>query len=93
VQGQRASEANLITAGVAVVIGVGWVGGQVPGVGDAIGALVVGALLGLVAAVLLRWVARRVRWYREDREDERIVALRRAERIDRPERAEPVRAA
>jgi hypothetical protein len=76
---QRADEVNLITAVLVVVCGTGWLSGLVPVVGDVVGAVVVAALLSAVGVVLLRWAVRRVRWYVEDREDDRLVALRRTE--------------
>jgi hypothetical protein len=90
---RRADEANLITALVVLVCGLGWAGGQVPGFGDVVTALGVGALLSAFGVVLLCWAARRVRWYYEDREDERIVAARGAEVRGRQGEPERIRAA
>jgi hypothetical protein len=90
IQEHRAKEANLITAALAVVCGLAFAGALIPAVEHAMSVLVVAAMVPVAAVVLLRWVLRRVRWYREDRDDERVVAALRAggplEEIDRRER-------
>lgn len=88
-----------MTVALALVCGVAFVSGLVPEVEYAVTVLVVAALVPVVVGLLLGWVVRRVRWYREDREDERAVArLRACARAvdagsDREDRGEPVRAA
>jgi hypothetical protein len=96
-QEQRTAEANLITVLLAAVCGLGCIAGMVPAVDHAIGVLVGAAAGAAIAVVLLRWVARRVRWHLEDREDERIAALWRARATtgsgDRESRGERMRIA
>jgi hypothetical protein len=96
IEEHRAREANLVTAVLALVCGLACVCGLVPAVDRAVSSFFVGVLVAAAVIVLLRWVARRVRMHREDREDERAAArwradhpegMRRGTRHDQPVRA------
>ncbi len=76
----RRREVHGITVVIAAMGGVAAACAVVPLVDNLVGALVIGAVLAVVARTTVRWVARRVRWWFEDRADARAAAAWRAER-------------
>ncbi|WP_214405146.1 hypothetical protein [Pseudonocardia lacus] len=71
----RVREANLVSACFSVICALACVCGLVPAVGRAVSSFFVVVIVGAVVAAVLHQVIRRVRVYREDREDERVAAL------------------
>ena len=78
----RRAEVRRIMAVIGAVCGVAAVGAVVPIVDSIAGAVVIVAIVAVVAVAMMRWVARRVRWWFEARADARIAAAWRAEHQD-----------
>jgi hypothetical protein len=78
-QQNRSREASVVATWFAALCGLGFVSSFIPAVEQAVSSL----LWTIAGAVVLTgatwWIARRVRWYREDREDEQLAATWRAE--------------
>lgn len=87
----RRREVRAITATIAVICTVAMACAVFPAVDNLVTAAVVTLVASMVGGLLLRWVARRVRWWFEDRADERAAARWRADRAaERAAHAEPV---
>jgi hypothetical protein len=74
----RQREIRTITVVIVVVNGVAAAGALVPLVDNLAGALVIGLAVTAALMLMVRWVARRVRWWFEDRADARTAAAWRA---------------
>lgn len=75
----RRREVRTITGVIAAVKAVAVVGAVVPWVDNLATAVVFGVLALVVVVLVGRWVARRVRWWFEDRHDARIAEQWRAD--------------
>ncbi len=88
----RAREARTITAIIAVICAVANACAIVPAVDHFVTAVMAAVAATAITVAVIRWAARRVRWWFEDRADARTAATWRAQHAQQGTRDDAIRA-